>query len=131
MGQSPCYVADVLMTECIGHRTILFSYNRIYPESVELMVVRPAYNMIPLAAPGQAYVIPEAPSNPACYCNSIWYSLSSACAVCQNGTWLTYVNVTCLSKNRKPDRFLRWPEYTLYCHGAVYLVVWVQSSVQD
>ncbi|KAF8332469.1 hypothetical protein F5887DRAFT_996976 [Amanita rubescens] len=88
---SPCYVADVLMTQCIGH----------------------PYSMVPLQRPGLAYVIPEAPSNPSCYCNSIWYSLISACAVCQNGTWLP------------------WPEYILYCHSVVYLTVWVQFSAQD
>ncbi|KAF8339237.1 hypothetical protein F5887DRAFT_475615 [Amanita rubescens] len=70
MGQSPCYVADVLAMQSIGQ----------------------TYTIGSLSTPGAAYSFSSSFSNGSCYCNTVWYSLISACAICQNGTWLTWPN---------------------------------------
>ncbi|KAF8339239.1 hypothetical protein F5887DRAFT_475680 [Amanita rubescens] len=76
MGQSPCYVADALMDQCLGQM----------------------YTIIPLSVPGDSYEFPENFLNATCSCNTVWYSLLSACAICQNGSWIT------------------WQSYSQYCN---------------
>ncbi|KAF8339334.1 hypothetical protein F5887DRAFT_981026 [Amanita rubescens] len=71
MGQSPCYVIEDLTLQCTGQQ-------------------------LPLTAlsPGEAYVAPQyyGPSPISCYCSSVYYSLISACAFCQNGSWIPWAN---------------------------------------
>ncbi|KAF8339230.1 hypothetical protein F5887DRAFT_475487 [Amanita rubescens] len=70
LGQSPCSVADVLMIYCTGQAVI-----------------------IPAIPPGEQYApLGSTGANVKCFCNTVWYSLMSACAACQNGYWPTWPN---------------------------------------
>jgi len=82
MGQSPCYVAQILATQATGQ----------------------ANPIAPLSLPGAASSFT---SNGSCYCNTVWYSLVSACAVCQNETWLTWPNY---SQNCNQTYLMQFPD---------------------
>ncbi|KAF8339240.1 hypothetical protein F5887DRAFT_475785 [Amanita rubescens] len=67
LGQSPCYVAELLTDPCTG-----------------LM-----YSFVPLPSTMSTYTA----TNDPCFCNTVVYSVLSACAICQNGSyseWTTY-----------------------------------------
>ncbi|KAF8332467.1 hypothetical protein F5887DRAFT_47204 [Amanita rubescens] len=76
LGQSPCYVANVISEQCSG-------------QMYGVPPTGPEHNYSPLPSYYADYT---------CFCNTVWYSLLSACALCQDGNWLT------------------WPDYSLTCN---------------
>ncbi|KAF8346216.1 hypothetical protein F5887DRAFT_1073863 [Amanita rubescens] len=65
MGQSPCYVASILTYPC-GN----------------------PLNILPLPS-GSVYRVEKGHNN-TCTCNSVFYSLTSACSACRDGGWNTW-----------------------------------------
>ncbi|KAF8328047.1 hypothetical protein F5887DRAFT_152959 [Amanita rubescens] len=105
MGQSPCYVANTLIEQCTGQ----------------------TYNFASLPF-GNVYIFTPPFSNNSCYCNTVWYSLISACAICQNGfifTWPMYSqNCTQTYLTKYPDPI---PSNTIVPSWA-YLDVTVEAN---
>ncbi|KAG2020029.1 hypothetical protein CC2G_005415 [Coprinopsis cinerea AmutBmut pab1-1] len=66
-GESPCYLAAELAKTCSGG---VFG--------------------IPLLPQDQNYLGPEAGKAPSCRCNTVFYSLLSACAHCQQRSWINW-----------------------------------------
>jgi len=67
LGQSPCYVAELLTDPCTGL----------------------TYSFVSLPSTNSAYTA----TNDPCFCNTVVYSMLSACAICQSGSfseWKTY-----------------------------------------
>src|SRR6266550_3350627 len=70
LGQSPCDAVIDLYTRCNDYGFV-------------------GDDMFSVTA-GESY--PPLPANSSeCFCNTVWYCLTSACAACQNGTWHSYV----------------------------------------
>ncbi|KAN0140979.1 hypothetical protein V8E53_001423 [Lactarius tabidus] len=65
--QSPCMVAAYLQTECSGG---IFTVGNL--------------------PPGSEYGGPNLGQGNQCICNTVVYSLISACAACQKGSWINY-----------------------------------------
>jgi hypothetical protein len=79
MGQDPCRVAAVLESPCIFYSQSAFSCTT-FSSSPRTAPSLPA---LPL---GGSYP----PSNDSsCKCSSVVYSLLSACAACQGGSWIS------------------------------------------
>ncbi|KAF8344498.1 hypothetical protein F5887DRAFT_262718 [Amanita rubescens] len=95
LGQSPCYVADALLNQCdptgLQNCQIEVSNGALEPPCTG-----EAGTIVPLILGATSYG-PPATTN-SCFCNTVWYSLISACGFCQNGTWTT------------------WPNYSQYCN---------------
>ncbi|KAF8339242.1 hypothetical protein F5887DRAFT_475765 [Amanita rubescens] len=106
MGQNPCYVANTLMEQCTGQ----------------------TYNFASLPS-GHAYMFTPPFSNNSCYCNTVWYSLISACAICQSGDyygWPTYSqNCTQIYLTEYPDPI---PSNTIVPRWAYLDVTRVESG---
>jgi len=68
LDQSPCYVAIAL---------------------IEMVSSGQAYSLPPVSFLGQIYGLP-AGATTVYFCNTVWYSLLSACALCQDGSWFTW-----------------------------------------
>ena len=114
MDQSPCYVGAALVAvlndgQC---RTL----NCIY-SSVELMAICPAFTIPSIAVPGTGFnPLSSSQGNDSYFCNTVWYSLVSACAGCQNGTWPTYVQFVSPGQDRELDSLTRWPDFSQNCN---------------
>ncbi|KAF8339333.1 hypothetical protein F5887DRAFT_981015 [Amanita rubescens] len=84
---------------------------------VKQMVNRPGFTLPPITPNGSYNGPYNGPtvdqSNKKCYCTSIFYSLISACAACQFGTWIT------------------WPDYHQNCSTAIYLTVYPDTIPSD
>jgi len=90
-GQSPCAVVEDLANTCDANGFTL-----------------------PPITPNGSYNGPTVDqSNKKCYCTSVFYSLISACAACQFGTWIT------------------WPDYHQNCSTAIYLTVYPDTIPSD
>ncbi|KAH7907958.1 hypothetical protein BJ138DRAFT_1116251 [Hygrophoropsis aurantiaca] len=48
----------------------------------------------PMTAPGSYYAGPQANQSTSCTCNTVIYSLASACGLCQNGTFTFWIDWT-------------------------------------
>jgi len=81
--QSPCLVAEDLATVCD----------------------RNGFTLYPLS-PGGSYGGPSEDQNNNCHCTSVFYSLISACAACQDGSWIP------------------WTQYIQNCSTQVFLTVY-------
>ncbi|KAF8332464.1 hypothetical protein F5887DRAFT_47094 [Amanita rubescens] len=68
LDQSPCYVAVALISMVNAGQT---------------------YTLPSVTFLGQIYGL-EPGSNTLYFCNTVWYSLLSACALCQDGSWFTW-----------------------------------------
>ncbi|KIL68698.1 hypothetical protein M378DRAFT_157796 [Amanita muscaria Koide BX008] len=66
-GQSPCQVAEKVAAVCISSGLTL-----------------------PQLDPDTSYFGPTASQNNACQCTTVFYSLVSACAACQDRTWINF-----------------------------------------
>ncbi|KAF8736920.1 hypothetical protein AX14_013737 [Amanita brunnescens Koide BX004] len=89
-GQSPCEVVEDLATACDPN----------------------GFTLQPIS-PGTSYNGPGPGQNNTCHCTSIFYSLISACAACQDGSWTT------------------WTEYLQNCSSFVYLSVYPKPIPPD
>lgn len=50
-----------------------------------------------------------------CLCNTVVYSLLSACDACQSETWITYVFIVSFSSHARYASAIRWSEYSFNC----------------
>jgi len=82
MGQSPCYVASILTYPC-GN----------------------AFGILPLPS-GSVYQVEKGQNN-ACTCNSVFYSLTSACSACRDGGWNTWSS---FATNCSSTYYMEYPE---------------------
>ncbi|KAH9991392.1 hypothetical protein BJV77DRAFT_539661 [Russula vinacea] len=99
LGQSPCTVTAYMMATCNGGKY-----------------------RFPSLSPGYLYYGPEgADDSNLCYCNSVAYSLFSACGACQGEGWISWSEwVTNCTKTLPPPSFpnlvpsgTRIPQWTL------------------
>ncbi|KAI0341920.1 hypothetical protein BDW22DRAFT_218707 [Trametopsis cervina] len=68
-GQTPCLVAAYLASACDTPSVV---------DTVDALV------------PGNEYELPPGPIATVCRCNTVYYSAISACAACQNGSYVTW-----------------------------------------
>jgi hypothetical protein len=68
--------------------------NRNVEISIDLdsKTVIPGFNVPPLPGPNFNYVGPGLGNDNACLCSSVFYSLLSACSLCQSARYYRYVN---------------------------------------
>jgi hypothetical protein len=87
LNQSPCQTAAYLAAQCNNERTsVLPSVPR-----GNLADTSPEFT-IPQLAQGNHYTGPSgSDAGDICRCNSVYYSLISACIGCQKGIWISYV----------------------------------------
>ncbi|KAF9053431.1 hypothetical protein BJ165DRAFT_1591235 [Panaeolus papilionaceus] len=80
---------------CLGDSTFRWTYNSVGDSPCEVMndLVRVCLpgSYYPALGVGDDYLVPLGiESQAACICNSVFYSMSSACAYCQDRTWKTW-----------------------------------------
>ena len=83
--QSPCTVIVNLMATCDGGSEFVWLF--AYPGHVVLSLSE--YTLLPLS-PGYVYYGPWGDADAdLCYCNTVGYSIFSACGACQGQEWIT------------------------------------------
>ncbi|KAF9234485.1 hypothetical protein BU15DRAFT_52578 [Melanogaster broomeanus] len=94
--QSPCLVAAYLESQCINslfQRVCIVIHNRTYIQG-------PTEIEVPAHPNGQPYIAPSGTRANRCECNTVVYSLVSACGACQGANhlswqgWIINCNVT-------------------------------------
>ena len=84
LGESPCTIVGYMMTTCYSGE---FFPAVCVPVSAPCAYLFEGFTMGPIG-PGWVYGGVDANSTDSCHCNTISYSLTSACAACQNATWI-------------------------------------------
>ncbi|KAH9991388.1 hypothetical protein BJV77DRAFT_962867 [Russula vinacea] len=94
LSQGPCTVLGYLMATCDSG----------------------SYNIPPLSNPGSWYYPPgsEAAAD-LCYCNTVGYSLFSACSACQNGIFFTCGHVVSFSTPMAHILVISWSDWVTNC----------------
>ena len=93
LNQSPCQTAAYLAAQCNNGRTFIL----IYVARENLIDTSPEYTIQQIPQ-GSHYTGPSGSDDgDICRCNSVYYSLISACVGCQKGVWIPYVLVPGIS----------------------------------
>jgi hypothetical protein len=82
---------------------LLLPWLRVFRKRTHYRLILPlsstAYTIAPLL-PGQSYLGPKnARESTICTCNTVLYSLISACDACQGASWITYCFIFIFSPN--------------------------------
>lgn len=94
LNQSPCLVAAALLSTCNGGCE-LSSFVLSYIYKPCCLIYFAAYTLDALL-PGYNYVAALSPATSSlCACNTVTYSLLSACSACQDVPWLPYDSHRC------------------------------------
>jgi hypothetical protein len=84
LDQSPCFVTANMLSTCFGGGELS---DFLHVRALRCCLLED-YTLIPLP-PGYSYFGPDGPANDIlCYCNTVEYSLISACAACQGEEWI-------------------------------------------
>jgi len=85
LGQTPCLVAAYLESGC-GMRTQIQSYCLFFSNGMSI----PTAARVDRIPSGTHYVGPSSGDANGCYCSSVTYSAISACAGCQDRSYLNW-----------------------------------------
>jgi hypothetical protein len=119
LGQSPCAVAAYLQSVC-GHggaaNDLAISFPRFFHKDRRAVFTIPT-----LTSEGTVYTGPTGPSDEddLCKCNTVVYSLMSACGACQGSNWFSCVPRPPLSflilSRRSDGTIRRWNTWKQNC----------------
>ena len=99
LGQNPCWVAAYMLSICGNDSKSFYCLLCLAFFEHYHLVFFVAFTMWPLQ-PGGSYFGPSsAQDSNLCKCNSVTYSLLSACGGCQGGTWIPYDSCCCYLLN--------------------------------
>jgi hypothetical protein len=109
LGQDPCLVSAYLESTCNGG-----SPSSFFLYHLPILTSRTAFS-VPALQPGYEYTGPSIDDYNLCKCNTVVYSLLSACDACQGAEWISYVLHPPPSPTWLISFFFSWALYSENC----------------
>ncbi len=118
LGQNACMVAAFMISTCYGGCELFARLLCLVLAPATSLIVSssfPAYTLDALAQ-GYSYGGPNGGDSTTCVCNTVTYSLISACGGCQGENWITYDSCSHTSSTLGAHMsIISWSEFVTNC----------------